>query len=132
MKIYRKHSELQELLNMPAASLSDKELQEEVQHQVYQLEESGYLDPCDMMNVVQMEHGDSVAALEDLMHILVLRNRWTGVEYGCEGFTPSWETAEEYEHWYLVVFVMSDDGFGYLVFVPKDHNSQMAAMLKSI
>ena len=130
MKVYRTNDELDNMLHAGAASSADIELRDEVQHQVAQLKEGGYLDPCDMMTVVQMEVGDPIAALENLMHILVLRNRWTGIGYGSQGFTPSWETAEEYDHWYVVVFVMSDDGFGYLVFVPKDHDSQLPVALK--
>ena len=35
------------------------------------------------------------------------------------GFIPSWEICEAHAHWYEITFVLSSDGFGVVVYVPK-------------
>ena len=34
-------------------------------------------------------------------------------------FTPSWDALEVYEHWVVLTFILSDDGFGIVVFMPR-------------
>jgi hypothetical protein len=50
----------------------------------------------------------------------ILANRFTGIEFGQPGFIPSFEILVEHAHCYEMVFIISDDGYGIEVFIPKD------------
>ena len=39
--------------------------------------------------------------------------------FGSPAFAPSWELLEEHPRFYEIVYILSDDGFGVEVFVPK-------------
>lgn len=131
MKVYREDEAISLLLNDKADSAANEELVAEIRDQVERLKECGYMEPAEMMCAVEVEEADTAADLEGLMGMSVLRNRWTGVEYGVEGFTPTWEALERYDHWYVAVFVPSDYGFGYLVFVPKQHGSRLPQLFEN-
>ena len=85
---------------------------------------------ADLALFIIVQPGDTITAIDDCLGFSILANRWTGIRYGQSGFTPSWEVIEEHAHWYELVFVLSDDGFGVYVFVPKDSaiNPKLLAM----
>lgn len=76
-------------------------------------------DLAGLMHVVVMESQDTPKHLEQQLGFSVLLNRWNGL--GCDhtDFTPSWDALEVYEHWYVLTFILSDDGFGIVVFMPR-------------
>jgi hypothetical protein len=68
---------------------------------------------------VVVEPGDRPEALAGELGFHPLEARWDGSRFGTPGFSPPFELAEEHAAWYELVFVLSDDGFGLEVFVPK-------------
>lgn len=67
-----------------------------------------------------VEAGDAAAAVSEQVGFDVLTNRYTGARFYEPGFTRSFEVLEEHRTCYELVFVLSDDGFGVEVFVPKE------------
>jgi hypothetical protein len=74
----------------------------------------------DLVTFVVIGPGDSLEAMEAQLGFPVLRNRFDGTRFGDPGFAPSFELIEEHAGYYELVFVLSDDGFGVEVFVPKE------------
>lgn len=72
---------------------------------------------------VVWEEGDSVGDLSQVLSFSALSNRFTGVNFGEPGFTPSFELVEEHVSCFEMVFVLGDDGYGVIVFIPKSENA---------
>lgn len=93
---------------------------------------SGY-EGCELGQLVQfivMASSDTVIELEAVLGFSVRINRFTGCRYGEPDFLPSWEVIEAHRYWYEVVYVLGDDGFGIVIFVPEDANTELIAMLQ--
>lgn len=82
-------------------------------------EEEPY-DPAAMGYFIVVERGDTATALSQQLGFDVLTNRYSGIRYDQPDFTPSFEVVEEHRTCYEIVFVLSDDGFGVELFVPKE------------
>jgi hypothetical protein len=67
-----------------------------------------------------IEPGDTLEAIHAQVGFNILQNRFTGIHYNDTGFTPSFEFVQEFASCYDMVFVISDDGFGVELFVPKE------------
>ena len=76
-------------------------------------------DPEVMGYFVVVEPTDSASTLSQQLGSDVLTNRYTGIRFDQPDFTPSFEILEEHRTCFEIVFVISDDGFGVEVFVPK-------------
>lgn len=63
---------------------------------------------------------DTTEAVTKALGYSPLVNRWSGASYTNPGFTPYWEYFAEHHKWYELVCVLSDDGFGHVVLIPKD------------
>ena len=66
-----------------------------------------------------VQPGDSLDMLSAKIGFSLMVNRWTGIEFGHAGFTPSFEIVEEHAEYYELVFITSDSGFGIELFIPK-------------
>lgn len=66
-----------------------------------------------------IEPGDALDAIDAQLGFLILANRITGIRFDEPGFWPSFEFVEEFPACFDMVFIISDDGFGIEVFVPK-------------
>lgn len=66
-----------------------------------------------------VEPGDTLNALNAQIGFSIIANRFTGIRFDRPGFTPSFEFIEDTGCCYDMVFILSDDGFGIEVFVPK-------------
>ncbi len=66
-----------------------------------------------------VEQGDSVAIINAQIGFDILSNRWTGIRYDQPDYTQSFECLDEHAGYYEMVFIISDDGFGIEVFIPK-------------
>lgn len=66
-----------------------------------------------------LEAVDNIEAIHAQLGFDILCNRMTGVRYDQADFTPSFEFIEKLEACYDMVFILSDDGYGVEVFVPK-------------
>ena len=66
-----------------------------------------------------VEPGDSLQAINAQLGFNILTNRWTGIRFDQPGYTQSFEILDEHAGYYEMVFIISDDGFGIEVFIPK-------------
>lgn len=86
------------------------------------MERFGSIDGYDLGEVahfVVMGPGDSMSDVDTALGFSVLLNLVDQVPYGDPGFEPSWEWVSDHGDWYEIAFVLSDDGFGWIIFVPK-------------
>lgn len=108
------------VLRDPAAvdAITDPELRILLWQRFTALSQDVPYDPDVCGYFIVVEDGDMLEVLDKQLGFSVLRNRFDGKSYGEEGFTGCWEILEEHVSWYEFVFVLSDDGYGVLVFVP--------------
>lgn len=71
--------------------------------------------------MIVVEVGDTVAALEEECGSPILHNLFDETRFGEPGFAPSFEHLEDHHGvcWEMV-FIMSDDGSGVSIFIPKE------------
>ena len=101
------------------SSHPDPELRHLLSSVVQSLSEYADCDLADMVRIIVVEPGDSLATVDAQLDFPILTNRFDGTRFGPPDFTPSWDALEGHANWYELVFVMSDDGFGLEVFIPK-------------
>jgi len=78
-------------------------------------------EPYDRMGeLILVEPGDTPAFLEDRTGIWITSGIFGDAKYGEEAFMPSFEWLEHQADCYEMLFVISDDGFGTVLFVPDD------------
>ena len=83
-----------------------------------------------LVQFIVMASSDTVIELEAALGFSVRINRFTGCRYGDTDFLPSWEVIEAHRYWYEAVYVLGDDGFGIVIFVPKDADAELIEMLQ--
>ena len=76
-------------------------------------------DPKGLGYFLVIEPGDTLADIHAHIGFDILANRYTGIRFDQPGYTPSFEVLEEHAGYYEMVFIVSDDGFGIEVFIPK-------------
>lgn len=76
-------------------------------------------DSAELGYFLVVDIGDTLEALAAQLGFSILANRFTCIRYDQADFTPSFEFIEEFAACYDMVFVLSDDGYGVEVFVPK-------------
>jgi hypothetical protein len=101
------------------AQVSDPDVRQLIQRRIRDLTESGDYELADLAFFIVVEPGDPLSALDAQLGFPVLCNRWDGTRYDEPAFTRSWEILEESAGCFEIVFVLSDDGFGVEIFVPK-------------
>ena len=91
------------------------------------------LDAADLCNILVVEGSDTLESLSALLTFNILCNRFTGIRFDQEGFTPSFEFIEEFPSCFDMVFVLSDDGFGVELLIPKEEgiNSELIEMCRT-
>ena len=91
------------------------------------------LDAADLCNILVVEGSDTLGSLSEQLTFNILYNRLTGIRFDQVGFTPSFEFIEEFPSCFDMVFVLSDDGFGVELFVPKEEgiNSKLIEMCRT-
>ena len=72
----------------------------------------------DLMHVMVMETGDTSESLEAALSLPIFTNG-LGLDVSDPAFIPGWEVCEVHAQWYEITFVLSSDGFGMVVYVPK-------------
>ncbi len=100
------------------AQINDSEIRYLVELRIHALSTEPY-DPDDLGYFLVMEPGDSLEEINTQLGFSILCNRFSGIKFGDADFTPSFEFVEEYASCYDMVFILSDDGFGVEVFIPK-------------
>lgn len=115
MQTYRDHEALTRL----AATENALGLHTLVQERLTSEMSYEYTDWATLLHVVVMDREDTPEELEQQLGFTLLHNRWNGLACDHPEFTPSWDVLEIYEHWYVLTFILSDDGFGVVVFMPR-------------
>jgi hypothetical protein len=101
-----------------AAQIGDLEIRQLVEQRIHDLSVEPY-DPDVLGYFLVIEPSDSLEEINGQLGFPILCNRFSGIRFGDAGFTPSFEFVEEYAGCYDAVFILSDDGFGVEVFIPK-------------
>jgi hypothetical protein len=64
--------------------------------------------------------GDRLSDVETALGFSVTTNFVDGACFEDPEFTPSWEWLQDHQGWFEMVFVLSNDGFGWVLFVQDD------------
>jgi hypothetical protein len=112
------------------ATVTNPELRQRIEATIRALSEDSPYDPDVLGNFLVVEPGDTLEALSAQLGFNIMANRWDHIKFGEPGFTPSFEFVESFAGWYDMVFVISDDGYGIELFVPKAQGvpSELIAM----
>jgi hypothetical protein len=110
--------------------ISNLEIRDLVDLRILELSEDEPWDSDLLGPFIIMEPGDQLDALNELLGFPILTSRIDGTCFGEPDFAPSHEILEEYPGCYEIVFILSDDGYGFTVFVPKqaDVSPELLAM----
>jgi len=96
----------------------DAELKELIDGRIDELAE--YTDELgELATFIVLEAGDAVEQIDAALGFCILVNRFDAIPFGSAGFTPSWDSLAEYPGWFELTYVLSDDGVGVIVYVPK-------------
>lgn len=98
--------------------IGNPEIRELVQQRINDLGGDAF-DSVALGYFLAVESGDTLEALSAQIGFPIQCNRFTGVRYDQSGFTPSFEFVEEFPACFDVVFILSDDGYGVELFIPK-------------
>lgn len=104
---------------LDVASVADPELRHLIQKTIRNLSEDYPYDPDELGYFLIVQPGDGLDTLSGQIGFPVMVNRFSGIQFGHAGFTPSFELVDEHANYYEMVFIISDDGFGVEVFIPK-------------
>jgi len=102
-----------------ATSHTDPELRRLLSFRICQLAETEGVDVSEIVNFLVVEAGDTSEQIETALGFSPLINFVDQSRYGDPGFAPSWEWIEDHGGWFELAYVLSDDGFGWIVFVPN-------------
>ncbi len=102
-------------------NLSDHPLQPAVAAllnlRITQLTRADGIDLADLTHFLVIQPGDTMAAVEREVGFTPLTNLSDGSTYGSPDFTPSWEWIEDHNGCFELVYIVSDDGFAFVVIV---------------
>jgi len=73
----------------------------------------------DLCYFIVMEEGDTAEHLAERLGFSILHSRLDPLRFDEPGFHRSWELLEEHPSCYEMVIVLSDDGVGVEILVPK-------------
>lgn len=100
-----------------ATSFPDPELCRLLALRMAQLEEDASVDLGDLVHFLVVQPGDTFDAIDAELGFSPIVNFVDESRYGEPDFMPSWEWIERHNGWFELAFVLSDDGFGWIVFV---------------
>jgi len=81
------------------------------------LDRDGY-DLGELAHFVVAEPLDMLAAIEGVVGVSLATNLVDGSSYGDPSFTANFEYVARHGAWFEAVLILSDDGFGIVLFVP--------------
>ncbi|UUR07581.1 hypothetical protein [Sphingomonas glaciei] len=71
-----------------------------------------------------VEAGDGQEQVTEALGFSPLQNLVDGTTFGDPGFEPSFEWISCHGLWFELVFILTDDGFGHILFVPNDPGTE--------
>ena len=101
--------------------ISDTYIRDFVQQRIFDLGGPAF-DPDTLGYFLIFEAGDTAETAQEHLGFNLLHNRYSKFRYDQAGYTPSFEVVEEFSTCYDMVFILSDDGFGIELFIPKDES----------
>ncbi len=75
-------------------------------------------DLAELLHVIVIEACDTALTLEEAIPHRVLTD-WADRDWSEAGFAPPWEVCEVHPQWFEITFILADDGFGVVVYVPR-------------
>lgn len=76
-------------------------------------------DLTELAHIIVAQRGDTLDAIEGEAGVALSTNLVTGARLGDRDFTPNFEFVERHTGcWLEAVLILSDDGFGVVLFVP--------------
>jgi len=108
------------IVNSPqvALSIEDPDVRRLVWRRFQQITAGEVYDYDRHGELIVVEPGDTVAALEEESGCPILSN-YDGARFGDPDFWPSVEAIEDHAGCYEIVVILNDDGFGVALFIPK-------------
>ena len=109
------------VLRDPAAvtNIADSVIRSLVAHRFAQVWEGETYDPELHGYMIVVEPGDAVDALEAESKCRILRSLYGEARFGDPAYETSFEFLDEHACCYEMVFILSDDGYGIELFIPK-------------
>ena len=92
------------------AGITHADLRAHIERRVLALAEFDDFELHELVIFVVVEPGDAMSAIDAQLGFSIL---------GDADVTPAWELIEEHPGYFEIVYVLSDDGFGLDVFIPK-------------
>lgn len=99
------------------AGLLDPLLSQLLQQRRAQLEACEGYDLGELAHFLIVQPGDRLIAIETELGFSPLANFIDGVRFPDPAFAPSWEWIADHGGWFELTFILSDDGFGWSLFV---------------
>lgn len=109
---------------------SQTELQQHILITISNITEGAIYNPDIYGRFAVVEPGDSIAAIEDLTGCQVIHDQLNNSLFSDAEIKPSFEWLVEHPSFYEAVFILSDDGYGIDLLIPKAPgiNPQLLAM----
>ena len=101
-------------------NISNPEIRSLVQERFKQIAGDEPFDWQRHGNIFVLEPSDTAAEVEALSGCPILNDVFGEFAFGDPGFLPAAEVMEEGASWYELGFVLNDDGFTVIIFVPKN------------
>ena len=104
-----------------ASTIADPDLRSLIEQRFIDMcaEDDGEAPYDSDLQVIVVEPGDSVQALEAESGCPILRNLCNDIRFGEPGFTPCFELLEEHAGFYELVYVLGDGDSGINIIIPK-------------
>ena len=109
------------IVNSPqvALSIEDPDVRRLVWTRFHQISAGEIYDDDRHGELIVVEPGDTVAALEEECGWPILHDPFDNTRFGEPDFLPTFEALEEWPGCFEIVIIANDSGAGTLVFVPK-------------
>jgi hypothetical protein len=101
-----------------ALSIEDPDVRRLVSMRLHQICGGEVYDYDRHGELIVVEPGDTLAALEEESGCPILHNPFEGTRFGDPDFSPMFEAIEEHPGCYEIVAILNDEGFGVALFVP--------------
>jgi len=100
-----------------AATHPDPELRRLLAERMHQLRSNYDGELEEIVHFLIVEPGDTPREVEAELGFSPLRNVVDGACFGDPEFTPSWEWIQCHGRWFELVYILSDDGFGAIIWI---------------
>lgn len=124
MRIYRDNTSFSHLKELTP----EEELNFLMKKRLVSIKDIEGYEVSELLHMVIVDAGDTADDLERHLGFTIMHNRWNGCAHDAESFTPSWDAFDAHIHWYELTFVLSDEGFGIVVFLPKCNSDELIAL----